>query len=173
MSVFFANFANNLRCKVRQDILIMQENSTKKSTIKTNILHYIDCEGITRYDFYKKTGITRGILDQNNGMSEENTARILAYFSDLSPEWLITGRGPMLKSVEKGIVQNNNGGKNNTNIANTGTFLKSGNISDKCDVAKLEEKKECELCKEKDKVIKSLERQIKLLEKIAKIDVYD
>lgn len=70
----------------------------KKSTIKQNILQFIEYKNITRYEFYKKTGITRGILDQNNGMSEENTAKLLAYFPEINTEWLITGEGNMLKS---------------------------------------------------------------------------
>lgn len=72
----------------------MQENST----IKRNILKYIDYKGITKYRFYQETGITRGILDQNNGMSEENTARFLACFPEINAEWLITDKGTMLKS---------------------------------------------------------------------------
>lgn len=73
----------------------------EKSLIKRNILQYIDSKGITKYKFYQETGITRGVLDQNNGMSEENTARILAYFPEISPEWLLTGIGPMLRSEIK------------------------------------------------------------------------
>lgn len=41
----------------------------EKSQIKKNILQFIEYKGITKYDFYKKTGITRGVLDQNNGMT--------------------------------------------------------------------------------------------------------
>lgn len=75
----------------------MQENST----IKQNILQYLDFKGITKYQFYKDTGITRGILSQNNGMSEDNTLRFLAYFNEVNPEWLLTGKGSMLKSETK------------------------------------------------------------------------
>lgn len=70
----------------------------EKSLVKKNILQYIEIKGITKYEFYKKTGITRGVLDQNNGMSEENTAKFLVCFPEISPEWLLTGRGSMLKT---------------------------------------------------------------------------
>jgi repressor LexA len=73
----------------------------EKSLIKKNILHFIDFKGITKYKFYQDTGITRGILDQNNGMSEENTAIFLAYYSEVNSEWLLTGRGSMLKSSDE------------------------------------------------------------------------
>jgi len=69
----------------------------EKSLIKENILKFVEYKGITKYEFYKLTGITRGVLDQNNGMSEGGIARFLAYFKDVNAEWLITGKGQMLK----------------------------------------------------------------------------
>lgn len=75
----------------------MQEKSSKKSIVKQNILQVIDIKGITKYEFYKKTRITRGILDQNNGMSEENIARFLACYPEIDANWLITGEGSMYR----------------------------------------------------------------------------
>ena len=75
----------------------MQENSI----IKKNILQFIEYKGITAYKFYKETGISRGILSQNNGLSEENTLRFLAYFPEVNAEWLLTGNGEMLKTKSK------------------------------------------------------------------------
>jgi hypothetical protein len=72
----------------------------EKSLIKKNILKFIEFKNITKYKFYQQTGITRGILDQDNGMSEENTTKFLAYFSDINPEWLLTGKGKMLRGEE-------------------------------------------------------------------------
>lgn len=74
------------------------------STIKTNILKYIEYKGISKYRFYKETGITRGVLDQNNGMSEENTARIIAHYTEINPEWLLTGKGNMLRDDNPPLV---------------------------------------------------------------------
>lgn len=79
----------------------------EKSIIKQNILKYLDFIGLTPYKFYQLTGMTRGVLTQNNGMNEENTTRFLDYFPDVSPEWLLTGKGDMLKSkVENQNVVN-------------------------------------------------------------------
>lgn len=75
----------------------------EKSLIKENILKVIEYKGITKYEFYKLTGITRGVLDQNNGMSESNIARFLAYYSEINPEWLIMGIGEMLKGINQPI----------------------------------------------------------------------
>jgi hypothetical protein len=43
----------------------------EKSLIKKNILQFLENKEISKHKFYQDTGITRGILDQNNGMSEE------------------------------------------------------------------------------------------------------
>lgn len=86
------------RCKDKQDILTMQENKQEKSQIKRNISLYLSKKGVTPYEFYKKSGVTRGVLAQDNGISEENLTRFLAYAPDVSPVWLLTGEGPMLKN---------------------------------------------------------------------------
>jgi hypothetical protein len=74
-----------------------QDKLYKKLHIKENILQYIELQGISKYDFYKKTGITRGVLDQNTGISEENIAKFIAYFDNINIEWLILGKGSMFK----------------------------------------------------------------------------
>ena len=78
----------------------MQENRQEKSQIKQKILLYLSKKGISAYEFYKKSGVTRGILTQNNGINEDNIARFLDYAPDINVEWLLTGRGEMLKTKE-------------------------------------------------------------------------
>lgn len=70
----------------------------EKSPIKQRILQFIEYKGITQYEVYKNTGITRGILTQNNGISEENLSRFLEYYHEISIKWLLTGEGSMLIS---------------------------------------------------------------------------
>lgn len=72
----------------------------EKSTIKENILKYLDFKGVSKYEFYQKTGVSNGVLTQKSGMSEENTLRFLSYYDDVNPEWLLTGRGDMLKKEQ-------------------------------------------------------------------------
>ena len=81
----------------------MKEKQQEKSPIKQNILLYLERKGVTPYEFYKESGVTRGILQQNNGISEENIARFLAYATDVNIEWLLTGTGSMLKDDLNGI----------------------------------------------------------------------
>lgn len=71
----------------------MKENKQEKSLIKQNILLYLANKRVTPYEFYKISGVTRGILQQNNGISEDNIARFLAYANDVNTEWLLTGKG--------------------------------------------------------------------------------
>lgn len=76
----------------------MQENKQEKSPIKQKILLYLAQKNISQYEFYKNTGITRGVLTQNNGISEDNITRFLAYYPEVNAEWLLTGQGNMLKT---------------------------------------------------------------------------
>ncbi len=77
----------------------MQENKQEKSQIKQKILQYLQMKGVSPYEFYKSSGVTRGILQQNNGISEDNISRFLAYAPDVNIEWLIQGRGEMLRDI--------------------------------------------------------------------------
>lgn len=72
----------------------MQENSI----IKQNILKYLEYKGITPYRFYKENDVTRGILTQNNGITEENLLKFVQFAQDISLDWLLTGNGSMLKT---------------------------------------------------------------------------
>ena len=84
----------------------MQEKKQEKSPIKQNILLYLAKKGVTLYKFYKDSGVTRGILQQNNGISEDNITRFLTYAPDVSVEWLITGRGEMLSTMQEKKQEN-------------------------------------------------------------------
>lgn len=75
----------------------MQENKQLFSPIKARILQFIDYRGISKYKFYKETGITRGVLDKKNGICEDNIAKFIACYAKVSAEWLLRGSGGMLK----------------------------------------------------------------------------
>lgn len=84
----------------------MQEKKQEISPIKQNILLYLAKKGVSLYKFYKDSGVTRGILQQNNGISEDNIAKFLAYAPDISVDWLITGRGEMLSTMQEKKQEN-------------------------------------------------------------------
>lgn len=75
------------------------------SPIKNRILQYLDNKGITKYKFYVDSGITRGVLDKNSGISEDNIAKFIAYEPEINPEWLLTGKGEMFRSEKLNLNQ--------------------------------------------------------------------
>lgn len=85
----------------------MKEKQQEKSPIKQNILLYLENKGVTPYEFYKESGVTRGILQQNNGISEDNIARFLTYAPDVNIEWLLTSKGSMIKDGSTDIQISN------------------------------------------------------------------
>jgi phage repressor protein C with HTH and peptisase S24 domain len=75
----------------------MQQKSNKNSSAKERILLYLDYKGISKYECYNKTGMSRSVLSQPNGMTEDNILKFLAVYKDISLDWLLTGIGSMLK----------------------------------------------------------------------------
>lgn len=120
----------------------MQEKERKISPIKLRILQFIDYKGISKYEFYKNTSISRGTLDNSSGLTEENIAKFLAYYKEINANWLLTGEGPMLRET----TEYNNG------------------PPAQIPVKPKQEYNTCPLCKEKDKVIAAQEKTIALLE---------
>lgn len=94
----------------------------KKSLIKENIVKTLEFKGISKYKFYQESGISRGVLDQKTGISEDNIARFLAYFPEINPNWLITGEGNMLLSES----ENGLGGATRTGIPLVGVEAVAG-----------------------------------------------
>ncbi len=76
------------------------------SFLKQNILKYLDFKGVSKYEFYQKTGISNGILSQNNGLSEDNTLKFLSYYTDVNTEWLFCNIGSMIKPNIKDSLPN-------------------------------------------------------------------
>ena len=92
----------------------MQEKRQESSTIKQNILRYLESKGISQYQCYKDTGITRGVLGQSTGISEDNLIKFLDHYKDVSIEWLITGEGDMLLDESATRTTQHVNGNNNT-----------------------------------------------------------
>lgn len=69
------------------------------SIIKPNILLYLKKKGLSEYEFYKRSGITRGALKNRSGMSESNILRFLDFEPEINLQWLFSGSGKMLKNT--------------------------------------------------------------------------
>jgi signal peptidase I len=67
------------------------------TSIKERIIYYIDYRKISITQFYKDSGVTYGVLSQKSKISEDNIVRFLTRYNDVNAEWLVTGKGEMLK----------------------------------------------------------------------------
>lgn len=77
------------------------------ASTKERILQFIDNKGIDKKIFFEKTGIKRGFLDSDklkSAVSDVFIAIIIAVFPDLNPEWLLTGKGEMIKQEQPAAV---------------------------------------------------------------------
>lgn len=74
-------------------------------TIQERILQYIDNKDITPYKFCKDLDFPMGYLSKRGAIRTDNYLKIIKYYTDINPEWLLTGEGSMLKEEEeKNIV---------------------------------------------------------------------
>ena len=80
----------------------MQEKLQKISPIKQRILQFVDTLGISKRDFYAATGISRGTLESSTGITEDTIAKVFATYPDLSPMWVVLGKGEMLNNQNPG-----------------------------------------------------------------------
>lgn len=129
------------------------------ATFKDRLLLFLDYLEIGQTKFEVKAGLVRGSVSKiKDGMSAPNLAKIANCYPQLSLDWLLTGRGKMLKqSSEGGIVLHNIG---NGNIASAGSISNVKNIQN----SDSEKIKELELLLlEKDAEIKSLKNTIEIL----------
>lgn len=60
---------------------------------------YLEEKGISKYSFYKKTGLSNKFLDNSSNMGTDKTEIIIRYYPDINIEWLITGKGDMIKTA--------------------------------------------------------------------------
>lgn len=68
---------------------------------KRRILQFIEYKNITLQNFFVRTGIKRGFLDSDKldqAVSDKHFTMIFAAFPEISPDWLLTGKGEMLRN---------------------------------------------------------------------------
>lgn len=80
----------------------MREKLQKISPTKQRILQFVDTLGISKRDFYAATGISRGTLESSTGITEDTIAKVFATYPDLSPMWVVLGKGEMLNNQNPG-----------------------------------------------------------------------
>lgn len=65
--------------------------------ILDRIIEYLEYKGISKYKFYKETGLSNGFLDKKGSIGADKCEIIYSHYPDLNLEWLITGKGEKLK----------------------------------------------------------------------------
>lgn len=59
---------------------------------------FIEFKRISKYRFYQDSGLSNGSLDKGENIGSDKCEKIIYAYPDLNPDWLLTGRGSMLKS---------------------------------------------------------------------------
>jgi len=69
--------------------------------IKDRVLYLAENKEISKQDFFRKTGLKYSNFtgkSKESDLTSKSVAEILLKYPDVSPEWLLTGNGEMLKS---------------------------------------------------------------------------
>ena len=65
------------------------------------IIQYLEYKSISKYKFYKETGLSNSFLDKNKNVGSDKCAIIIDQYPDINPTWLLTGKGEMLVGGKK------------------------------------------------------------------------
>lgn len=77
-------------------------------TARKRIIDFIENQSIRPKDFLLKTGLAKGFVDrshQKSGISDIYLSKILDSYPELNAEWLVTGKGDMLKPLKPDVVE--------------------------------------------------------------------
>ena len=66
--------------------------------IKDRILQFLDYKGLSKNKFYIKVGLSNGFLDKGKDIGASKIEDIYSTYPEINLEWLITGKGEMLKA---------------------------------------------------------------------------
>lgn len=70
-------------------------------SVKDRIQQYVDSKGIKTARLEKDCGLSSGYWRKTSSISAEACSSILRVYSDLSPQWVLLGEGPMLRQDAK------------------------------------------------------------------------
>lgn len=71
------------------------------TTIQERILQYLEYKKVTPYKFCKDLEFPMGSLNKRGSIGTDKYLKIIKYYRDLNPEWLLSGEGSMLKKEQK------------------------------------------------------------------------
>lgn len=108
----------------------------KISIYKLRIIEYLDSKGISKREFYMKTGLGNGLLDKDSSLTLISVEKIISTFEDINAFWLLTGKGAMIAENNGGSVniQGSVASNNNINIGGSTNKQLISDGSDKIDL---------------------------------------
>jgi hypothetical protein len=74
--------------------------------IKKRILIFLELHKISKYRFYKITGLSNGFLDKDGSTTTDKCELICKSFPEINPLWLLKGEGNMLRDHYSVIAEN-------------------------------------------------------------------
>lgn len=77
------------------------------TTIQERILQYLEYKKVTPYKFCKDLEFPMGSLNKRGSIGTDKYLKIIKYYKDLNPEWLLSGEGSMLKEKQEQKSQTN------------------------------------------------------------------
>ncbi|OWP83226.1 hypothetical protein BWK59_11660 [Flavobacterium davisii] len=80
------------------------------------ILKFIEYKGISKSKFYKETSLSNGFLDKVKDIGVSKIEHILTTYPDINIEWLLLGKGEMLKTKNEDYANKDNVGINVSEI---------------------------------------------------------
>lgn len=124
-------------------------------SVRERIIQYLLLKGISRYRFYKETGLSNGFLDKIGAVNSDNCEKICYCYPELNPEWLLLGKGEMMRSLDETVTGSAYVASNRYNNSSPIEFL----------VNKIVElSSENSLLKNENEILRRLSGKIKIIE---------
>lgn len=133
------------------------KNDKILAPIKGRVIKFIENQKIEKKSFFDKLGVASSNFRGNalySEISADIIAKILAFYPNSNPEWLLIGKDPMLREEQKSRLSQNISGNSNIQSGNDTSI--TGDCKQQIEKleAKLEEYEE--KLAEKDKTISQL-----------------
>jgi len=136
---------SGILCKYITILRIMQDNNENNTKIISRLSQYIDSQGSNFNKLSKNIGVSNSyfskMLNNNGSLGEDIIRKILLYYENLNPEWLILGVGEMLRNESDDEISLNTILKRYEALTIENANLKKKNEEQEKKIAELENRK--------------------------------
>jgi len=77
-------------------ISLLTNSESHKMTTRERLMYYLKHINCKKQQFYRKTGLSNGLLDKSSDFNTQTIRKIIEAFPDLNLTWLVTGDLPAL-----------------------------------------------------------------------------